>query len=285
MSDIVLPSPANSTAKPDAKAFPVREACASCAHRHGPVCRALRADPVMNVHPPRPLLLRKDQPLPLKLERTGTMALVKSGYLRFERMCQDGRRNILGLAVPGDLVGSWSGTGAQCEIEAASEVELCVMSAPLIRTMTERSEAFRLQVLREAARQHIRQLDLVYQRGALSSRERIIAFLLMAIGTMPTHYMSDGSVVVTIKVSRRDWADLANSSVETISRTLSELSRQGLVKSVSPGAFRIEDPARLSLQCGFERDTYGIPDSMPFDRETQGGRGASLLRLGNGSSS
>ncbi len=81
-----------------------------------------------------------------------------------------------------------------------------------------------------------------------------MAFLVMATDIMPSEPMPDGSLVLKLGFSRRDWADLTNTTVETICRTLADLAKTGLVRSVSPGRYLIRDLAELSALAGTDPD-------------------------------
>ena len=71
---------------------------------------------------------------------------------------------------------------------------------------------------------------------------------------MPSEPLPDGSVVVSIPISRRDWADITNTTVETICRTLGQLAEPGVVESLAPGRYRIADLAELSRLAGIDPD-------------------------------
>ena len=77
---------------------------------------------------------------------------------------------------------------------------------------------------------------------------------------MPTEPQPDGSLILTLEVSRRDWADLTNTAIETVSRTMSYLADKDLVISLTPRKFRIRDFERLACVAGVE------PPPRPSDR-------------------
>jgi hypothetical protein len=72
-----------------------------------------------------------------------------------------------------------------------------------------------------------------------------LAFLLMAARIMPSAPQPDGSVIVSMPIGRRDWADLCNMTIESISRQMTQLSASGEVQSLGRGRFRLTDPQAL----------------------------------------
>jgi CRP/FNR family transcriptional regulator, anaerobic regulatory protein len=228
--------------------------CTGCPWKSRALCRAVRAGSTNGQRGPRVRRLAQDWVLQEEGEAPKLTGILRRGYLRTERMLEDGRRCIVGLSVPSDPVGAWLEPSGTCAVVAATDVEICTFEPQLLRSLMARDPVLRMQVLRMAADQHARQLELVWRRGALNSRERIIAFLVMAADIMPSEPLPDGDVIVSIPISRRDWADITNTTVETICRTLGQLVDQDLLQSLSPARYRIKDMTALSELAGIDPD-------------------------------
>ena len=185
--------------------------------------------------------------------------IIRRGYIRAERILHDGRRSILGLLVPGDLVGNWPGSAQSCTLAAATDVQVCAYDPQLVRRVAARDADLRLELLRIAADQNACQLDMVWRRGAMSSRERIIGFMIMATQIMPVRAAPEGGIVLDIDISRRDWADLTNTSVETICRLLGDLSETGMVRAIGGGRYHIRDVAALADLAGIDPQLDRLP--------------------------
>lgn len=230
-------------------------ACRGCPLKSRAICRAVHAKaPLGGRGMHRLRTLGPDWVLQEEGDAPKLTGILRRGYLRTERMLEDGRRCVVGLAVPGDPVGAWTETAASCTIAAATEVEICTFDTTALRRVLADDPTLRMEILYAMAEQHARQLDLVWRRGALTSRERIIAFLVMAADIMPSEALPDGGIVVTVPVSRRDWADITNTTVETICRTLGQLADQGAIQSLSQGRYIIPDLAVLAELAGLDPD-------------------------------
>lgn len=228
-----------------------QDACGSCTLRTRAVCKAVAAASVGRAGI-RVRKLPSGWVLQDEGESPKLTGILRRGYLRTERILEDGRRSIVGLTLPADPVGAWLEPEGKCSISAATDVEICSFDPQVLRRLFEREPALRMQVLRAAAEQHARQLEFLWRRGALSSRERIIAFLVMAAEIMPTEALPDGGMIVTVPISRRDWADMTNTTVETICRTLGQLAEQGVIESRTQGRFRINNLADLADMAGID---------------------------------
>ena len=229
-------------------------ACHTCPHKFRHLCRVvfaeennlgLRIQRRIRAFPAETRLQEEDEPPRF----TG---ILRKGYMRAERVLQSGNRTILNFLAPGDLVGNVLGMEREPALVAATDVEICAFDAAALRRASAADARLTTDLLAEGVAQHTRQLEMIWRRGALSSRERIIAFMVMATEFMPVEHLPDGGAVVTIRISRKDWADFANSTVETICRTLGHLSDRGMVEQVQSGRYLVRDLAALARLAGLD---------------------------------
>ncbi|HVY16698.1 MAG TPA: helix-turn-helix domain-containing protein [Rhodopila sp.] len=144
---------------------------------------------------------------------------VVSGVVRTCRFLSDGRRQIDAFLLPGDVFGFESGTDRRLSAEAVSS---CTVIAYRRSTAIPDDHtvgqffAFAMTYL-EQTREHC----LLLGRG--SAVQKIAAFLIeMAERT-------DAAATVGLPMSRQDIADYLGLTIETVSRTLSQMERQGTI--------------------------------------------------------
>jgi len=183
-------------------------------------------------------------------ETPGIFGVLKSGYLRIERTYGNGRRTIFGLLRPGEIVGNMPGQPSEVSVAAATDVEICCFDDENAIELMETNSQFRMDFLNQATAMRDRQCEMIWQRGALNSRERVIGILIMMADYMPGEPLPDGGIIVSIDLSRQDWADMTNTTMETISRTMTSLSRMGLVETVAPRRYKISDLGQLARMAG-----------------------------------
>lgn len=239
-------------------ATPVPEPCRTCKLPGAALCHAAAVMNVAGVRPPRTLRVGRDAPV-FGEKRRAPLGALRRGYLRKVWLSRDGRRSLLDLDVPGTVVGALPGHRDNYVLEAATAAELCVFDSDSVRRLMAADGPFRHQIVKLAADRHLDQLEMIWRRGALTSRERIIAFLVQATEIMPVEPRPDGSVVVTIEISRADWADLTNTTVESICRTLRQLADKQLIAQVAPGRYRIRDVAVLARLAGMDPELDRSP--------------------------
>jgi CRP/FNR family transcriptional regulator, anaerobic regulatory protein len=199
----------------------------------------------------RPRLVPQNMPLLLKGDTARDISgIVLRGLLRRVRLRSDGHRSLLGLAFPGDLVIGSSDWATGELLEAVTEVEICAFEVDALRQMMSEDDCIQRYVMRRITDQHARQLDMIWQRGALNSRERIIAVLVAVARRLPLEACPEGGCILSLPLPRRDWADLANTSVESISRTLGQLADKGLVRTLAPGRYWLRNLGLLAFLAG-----------------------------------
>lgn len=243
------PPPAAQRHRPDCDAMADR--CRGCTLHGAGLCRAVVRNSPPGATRPRLRRFEKGQPI-LDSGTPCGLGVIRRGYARRSTIRLDGKRILLGLAAPGDIVSGLTCRGPACDLEAATAVELCLYDQSILQMTMQKNPQGMAHLLRVLDDQHQRLLGTLWRYGGLTSRERIIAFLIAALGMMPTEPQPDGSVILTLVIDRRDWADLTNTAVETISRTLRYLEDEGLVTGLSTKVFRIHDPARLALLAGVD---------------------------------
>lgn len=237
---------------PDNPAFRGAPGCKECAIRSAGLCRATRHKGMASAGAPPLRSYDRGKMIVQQGAFPGFLGVIRRGCARRSNLRINGKRILLGIAAPGEIVGGFPDQPSACDLEAATDLEICIYDHNTLKRLLSEIPSFRKLLLREIEIQYHRFLEGIWQYGTLDSRERIIAFLLRATEYMPTEPLPDGSLVLTMEIERRDWADLTNTAVETISRTLRYLEEKALLTSISPYRFRIHDLNRLAAIAGVE---------------------------------
>jgi len=227
-------------------------ACHGCKLRGSQLCRIVKDEPVFDIHPPIIRHFSRGKRIFEQDRSSGFLGVVRRGYARRSVIKVSGKRILVGLAMPGDIVGGLPGQERDYDFEAATDIEICCYDRATVKRQLEINQRFRRLMLREIDHQHHSLLGLLWRNGTLNSRERIIAFLVKAAEFMPSEPLPDGSLVVSMEIDRGDWADLTNTAVETICRTLRYLEEKDLVTSLTPYRFLIRDLGLLASIAGVE---------------------------------
>lgn len=175
-------------------------------------------------------------------------ANVLSGVLKLATSTQDGREQIVGLLYPADFVGRPYAEETDNNVEALTDVELCVFPRRSFeRVLTDHARMERLLLQRTlAALQDARARMLMLARKTAS--EKVADFLLeMAtkVGAEGCRASANGPLTFDLPLTRGQMADVLGLTIETVSRQLTRLKTAGIISLPGTRAITISDRRAL----------------------------------------
>jgi CRP/FNR family transcriptional regulator len=175
-------------------------------------------------------------------------------------MGADGRRQILALLHPGELIGGDLIGGAGYSLEACSVAEVCNLDRRRFEALLARDAGLRRAVLRSRMDELEEIRWLTWCLGALRLEERVCAFLLYATKVMPFEAGPEGDGILALDLPRADIVDLIGTTIESFSRITHRLHERGVIEILDPAHFRIPDLGAL-VEAGGLRDIADVPAS------------------------
>lgn len=164
-----------------------------------------------------------------------------SGCLRTVRLMEDGRRLIERFLLPGDLLGFEDAHRHDVAAQAVCPAVLDRFPLQAITSLAERDAEF-ARFLWGAATAELRAGRVHgFLLGRKTATERVASFLF----DLDTRMSAKAPAVIPLPMGRSDIADYLGLTVETISRTLTQLQLAGVI-SVRPGAIGIRNAAALA---------------------------------------
>ena len=147
---------------------------------------------------------------------------VVRGAVRTYRVLNDGRRQIGSFLLPGDMFGLEAGETHACSAEAIADSIVLVIKRSAVVALAERDPEVARQMWTPTAQELGRAQNhmLLLVRNA---QERIAAFLLEMAERAP------GAESVELPMSRQDIADYLGLTIETVSRTLTQLEGEAAI--------------------------------------------------------
>jgi len=161
---------------------------------------------------------------------------IVSGSVRTVSLDEDGRRHIAEFLLPGDLFGFDSFGTHHLSAEALADTVVMRYPRGVIDTMAEQHGALALR-LRSLTMQNLRRAhEKMFLLGRKSASERIASFLLEMAARAP----GQGQGAVDLPMPRADIADHLGLTIETVSRNIAQLCRDGTV-AVTRSGIEIRD--------------------------------------------
>jgi CRP/FNR family nitrogen fixation transcriptional regulator len=168
---------------------------------------------------------------------------VVSGSVRTYKILSDGRRQIGGFYLAGDIFGFEFADEHSCSAEAITDAKVLVIKRKALTALADRDAA----VARELFALTARELRRVQDRVLLlikSAQERVASFLL----EMAERGLA-GSVI-ELPMSRQDIADYLGLTIETVSRTLTVLENCAAIEVPSSRRIVLRNRSTLNRMHG-----------------------------------
>jgi CRP-like cAMP-binding protein len=176
--------------------------------------------------------------------------LIVSGWAAAARSLSDGRRQILRIFLPGDVLG-------QAPMSALGAVALSSTTTtdarPLVAGLASRESAqgnLRLAWERAMARGQQQLLDQIVRLGRLSAYERTAHLLLELMERHRRAGLSDGRRMPW-PLTQETLSDVLGLSVVHVNRILQQLRREGVI-ALRSGLLLIPDADRLAVVANWE---------------------------------
>lgn len=165
----------------------------------------------------------KDQEIFAEGARAAFVYKVLSGVVRTSKLLSDGRRQIDAFHLAGDFFGIEAGDEYRFCAEAVGDCVVIAHRRSSLGTLTGTDPQFAQELVMGMMRSLIRAQNHMLLLGRKSALEKIATFLLDLAGRM------EDDDAVDLPMSRSDIADHLGLTIETVSRSFTQLERQGVI--------------------------------------------------------
>ena len=172
---------------------------------------------------------------------------VKLGSLKTTVLSDDGREQVAGYHMPGDLLGL-DGMGSNrhgCEAIALEDSELCVLPFQRIEELARHIPALQHNLHKFLSREIERDHRVMLLLGSMRAEERLAAFLL----NLSERYKARGysSTEFVLRMTREEIGSYLGLKLETVSRLFSKFQEEGLVMVAGRSVKIIDMPVLKQL--------------------------------------
>ena len=177
------------------------------------------------------------------------LMVLRTGQLKLTTALPDGREQVLGLRVAGQLVGFETVSDATypCTAMALTPVEACSIAHKDMLRVLKENPSVALRVIQRFHDELAQAQALIRNLGVKTAHEQVASFILSLVPAG-----ADLAESFPLVLSRLDIAELLGLREETVSRVFAEFRRQGLIDAPR-GEIRLLDVDRLRRLAGGER--------------------------------
>jgi len=169
---------------------------------------------------------------------------VRLGFLKSSVSATDGREQVTGFHMAGELVGL-DGISTQehsCDVVALEDTEVCVIPYERLEDVATAVPALSTHLHKVMSREIVREHGVMLLLGSMHAVERLAAFLLNLSQRFEARGYSRSEFV--LRMTRAEIGSFLGLKLETVSRLFSRFAQEGLI-AVSQKRIRIVDPAGL----------------------------------------
>lgn len=233
--------------------FNEREKCGSCPIRHRAICARCDDNELSRLETIKSYkTFEAGQPIIWRGDELVSFASVVVGIASLSRTMEDGRTQVVGLLLPSDFIGRPGREYVDFDVTAVTDVTLCQFQRKPFEALVEEVPHISQRMMEMALDELNAAREWMVLLGRKTAREKIATFLEMVVrrSTIPSHAVKQ----YTLPLTREEIANFLGLTLETISRQLSAMKKEGIVEFEGRRNFVIKDLAALHLASGDDAD-------------------------------
>src|SRR6478735_5103225 len=225
---------------------PLMTACDTCAVRNRAICSALDTPELAALNAiGRRRTLEAGEPLIWEGDDSILVANVIDGILKLSTGTEDGREQIVGVVYPADFIGRPFGATTRHSVTALTDARVCVFARADFDRFAGEHPALEHKLLQRTLAELDRTRGWMLLLARKSAEEKIATFLL-DMSERLAHAGSEGPLDrFDLPFSRQQIGDVLGLTIETVSRQMTKLKRDGVIDLPTRRAVAILDRAAL----------------------------------------
>ncbi len=231
--------------------------CGNCPIRHKAVCARCEADELASLDQIKFYRsFEAGQTLIWSGDRMDFVASVVTGVATLSQVMEDGRTQTVGLLFPSDFVGRPGRDTAPYNVVATTDLLMCCFRKKPFEELMVKTPHIGQRLLEMT----LDELDVAREwmllLGRKTAREKIASLLAIVARRDAGLKMKapQGKIVVDLPLTREAMADYLGLTLETVSRQISALKRDGVIELEGKRHVVIPDFDRLVEEAGDDSD-------------------------------
>ncbi|MFY0679688.1 MAG: Crp/Fnr family transcriptional regulator [Thalassovita sp.] len=181
---------------------------------------------------------------------------VVSGIATLTQTMEDGRTQMVGLLLPSDFVGRPGREGSAYDVVATTDVVMCCFRKTPFEAMMEKTPHIAQRLLEMTLDELDAAREWMLVLGRKTAREKIASLLSIIARRDASLHMdkTNTTLVFDLPLTREAMADYLGLTLETVSRQISALKRDGVIVLQGKRHVTVPDFTRLLEEAGDDSD-------------------------------
>ena len=188
-------------------------------------------------------------------DRMDFVASVVTGIATLSQTMEDGRRQMVGLLLPSDFVGRPGRSIAPYDVTATTDLVMCCFRKKPFEDMMAATPHVAQRLLEMTLDELDAAREWMLLLGRKTAREKIASLLaIIARRDAGLHRQMKGPIRFDLPLTREEMADYLGLTLETVSRQMNALKREGVIELQEKRRISVPDIARLMGETGDDSD-------------------------------
>jgi len=155
---------------------------------------------------------------------------IRTGFFKTSIASEDGREQVTGFQMAGEIIGldGIVNDHHTCNAVALEDAEVCVMPFEHIEDLSREFPILQKHVHKIMSREIVRENGMMMLLGNMSAEERLANFLVNLIQRLYARGQSQSEFI--LRMSREEIGSYLGLKLETVSRTFSKYSEEGIIE-------------------------------------------------------
>ena len=229
--------------------------CGDCQIRHRAVCARAEADELASLESIKYYRsFAAGQALVWSGDQMDFVASVVTGVASLTQTMEDGRRQMVGLLLPSDFVGRPGRNQAAYDVTAVTDLVMCCFRKKPFEEMMSKTPHLSHRLLEMTLDELDAAREWMLLLGRKNAREKIASFLAVLARREAALRGTTGGMKIEIPLTREEMADYLGLTLETVSRQMSALKRDGIIETTGKRGVTIPDFDALHEVAGDDSD-------------------------------
>jgi CRP/FNR family transcriptional regulator len=163
-------------------------------------------------------------------EKFTSLFAIRTGFFKTRVASEDGRDQVTGFQMAGEIIGldGIVNDHHSCDAVALEDAEVCVMPFDRIEALSREISALQRHIHKIMSREIVRENSVMLLLGSMRAEERVAAFLVNLVQRLHARGFSQSELV--LRMTREEIGSYLGLKLETVSRTFSKFSEEGIVE-------------------------------------------------------
>jgi len=252
-----LGSTAKGTEMPNRSLAVTEMACADCPIRHRAVCARCESDELEKLDAIKYYRrFEAGQTIVWAGDKMDFVASVVEGVASLTQTMEDGRRQMVGLLLPSDFLGRPNRESVAYDVTATTEVTLCCFRRSPFQTLIDETPHLSARLLEMTLDELDAAREWMLLLGRKTAREKIASFLSIIARRDASlkNVSASNQLSFDLPLTREAMADYLGLTLETVSRQMSALRRDGVIELQGKRHIVVPDVQALLDETGDDAD-------------------------------